>query len=659
VKAKRQKSIAEKAAWQVIVVLLIAMIITYTIAFFVVFKMVFSVNNTISLTALDLYTDYLTEYSNNNHVSIDKNISDKIIQYGDYICSKYETDYIYLYTIDEKSSSITYVATSVLDEKNEENIQNHMIDRHVECELYPDELAVWHGEKKSATITVDNNLGHEITTIALIRDCNGNKIMAGVETSYDYISGKMIKMFSLFALPITLVLICIGLSIYYFMRKRISLPAKEISRKMQEYITDGKQSKSKLVGKGTAEFSMIADAFNSMSDDIKNYVESIKRLSEEKANRNAEFNIAAEIQRGFLSAPEFENEACSIKAMMVPAKEIGGDLYDYIPLGNGRYLVVVADVSGKGVSAALFMSMALTLIRQFAKMGLAPNEIMEKTNNALSENNSRMLFVTAFIGIYDCNDNSFTYSNAGHNLPYKIGGGLKALDNSHGVLMGLFANEAFSSERITLNPGETIFLYTDGVTETLNKEKNFWGVDGLEEALRSYKPSCGASLVEYVYDKATEFSENVCRHDDMTMLSLTAKSNVDLELDFDIHEFEKIKSEILKLAVPHPMKLNLCLVAEEIFINICSYAFDGKSPENEKIGFSLAVSDHVEIRFTDNGQKFNPFDKIEVTDYCDEDFQVGGLGRFLSSSLTDDRKYQYSDGKNIVTLFKYFEEENI
>lgn len=652
-------SVAKKAAWQVLIVLLVAMIILYAGAFFAVSRAVFSVNNSLSLTILDLYTEYLTEYSNNNQVPLDKNISAKIIEYGDFICSKYETDYIYLYTIDEDAGSIRYIAASVLSNKEEKGIKDNMVDRLVECEFFPDELAVWHGVKESATLSYDNSFGHEITTLKLIHDCNGNKIIAAVETSYDYIYNQIFSSFSVLAVSVTLVLICIGISIYYFIRKRISLPAKKISNSMQEYIYDGKHNENKLSVKGNDEFSMIARAFNSMTDDITSYVDSIKTLSEENANRNAELNIAAEIQRGFLPAPVFENEDCSIKAMMIPAKDIGGDLYDYIPLGNGRYLVVVADVSGKGVSAALFMSMALTLIRQFARMGLMPDEILKKTNNALAENNSRMLFVTAFIGIYDSNDYTFTFSNAGHNLPYKICREAQSLDTSTGVLMGIFENEDFTSEKITLNPGETIFMYTDGVTEAINKEKKFWGNDGLEKAIRSYHPFCKKSLIDYIYDKTTEFSENEEQHDDITLLSLTAKSNVELELDYDIHELEKIRAEIIKLSVPHSMKLNLCLATEELFVNICNYAFEGKAPENKKIGFFMSVSDRIEIRFSDNGIRYNPLENIEIPDSDDDDLQIGGLGRFLSSSLTDDAEYQFIDGKNILTLFKYFEEENI
>lgn len=651
-----KKSIAKKAAWQVVTVLLAAMIILWAGAFFVVSKYVYSMNASSSLTVLDLYSEHLTEYSNNNNVPIDENIADIIVQCGDNICDKYGTDYIYLYTIDEETSSITYIAGSVRDVQAKKNFRNNMIGRYVECELYPDEIKVWHGEKESATITINNSLGHEVTTLKLIHDCKGNKIIAGIETSYSYIFKQIISSFVFLAVPVTLVLVCIGVAIYYFIRKRISLPAKEISRSMQEYIVDGNQSKKKLEVKGNDEFSMIAQAFNRMTDDIGSYVESIRTLSEEKANRNAEFNIASEIQRGFLSAPSFENDECSIRAMMAPAKEIGGDLYDYIQLGNGRYLVVIADVSGKGVSAALFMSMALTLIRQFARMGLMPDEIMRRTNNALAENNSRMLFVTAFIGIYDSNDYSFTYSNAGHNLPYKIGGELKILDEGSGILLGIFENETFRSERITLNPGETVFLYTDGITESVNENNCFWGIDGLEKALGSFKRSDGAAIVDYIYNEVSSFGNGVEPHDDITMLALNPKKIIRLELSYDVGEFEKIKSEILRLRIPRSQQLNLCLAAEEIFVNIISYAFDGNAPENEKIEFSLAVSDHIEIHFADSGMPFNPFENVSVPDDGD-DFEIGGLGRYISVSMTDDASYQFSEGKNIVTLFRYIEEE--
>lgn len=656
---KIRNSIAKKVTWQILLVLLVAMVALSSGAYMIVSQTVYRMNNLLSLTALDLYSDYLTEFSNDNQVPLTQDVAEDVIRYGDYICSKYGTDYVYLYMIDEESSSVTYVGNSFSEATAEASKRDHMVGRRVECEFYSDELAVWHGEKDSATITVDNSYGHEIATLTLVKDCRGNRLMAGVETSYDYISDRVIRIFSILAVMVVAVLVCIGVSIYLVVTRRISKPAEKLSRRMQAYITDGRQSEEKLTVKGHDEYAMIADAFNSMTDDIGSYVESIKALSEEQANRKAEFIAAAEIQRGFLPAPAFADNHCAVEAMMVPAKDIGGDLYDYAALGEGKYLAVIADVSGKGTAAALFMSVALTLIRQFAQMGLAPDEILTKTNDSLTERNKNMLFVTAFVGIYSSCDNTFTYANAGHNLPYKIGSRVEPLGGKAGVLLGLFPGETYESQTVPLNPGETVFLYTDGITEAVNSSRQFWGTTRLEAALSESRPNREIGLIDKVYGQVTAFADGAEQHDDITILTLTAKCRTDFTLRYDIRQWETVKGEILKLPLPRPQQLNLCLAAEEIFVNICSYAFNGAAPEGERIALSVTVSNPIELCFIDGGIPYNPLEGITTPDTGDDDFQIGGLGRFLSASLTDDARYEHRNGKNILTLIKYLEEETL
>lgn len=652
-----KNSIAKTVAKRVLLLLLITLLILFTGAWHTVYRIVSEDNSRYAETVLNMFCDALSENSSREQVPVDVEHAGDIIRLGDYFCERCGADFVYVYTIDEEGSSVTYTAAAIAPGALEKNPGDNLVGRRVECELLPEELALWHGEVPVVRMTLDNNYGHEITTLRLVEDHYGNRMIAGVDISYETVIRRIITGFLVFAAVVTAVILILGWAMYFLLKKRISEPAQVISRSMQEYISDGKRSADKLEIRCNDEYAAIASAFNSMTDDIASYVEDITELTRAETNRRTEMDIAAGIQRGLLPAPGADSEECAIRANMVPAKDIGGDLYDYMALGDGRFLTVIADVSGKGVSAAMFMSVTLTLIRQFAKMGLKPSEILRRTNDALAGNNPEMLFVTAFVGIYDSGTRSYTYSNAGHNRPYVIGKELKTLDGAAGVILGLFENEEYVNETVRLQPGDTVLLYTDGITEAVNAERSFFGTAGLETALRQYRVSRSDNPVEYVFNTVRAFSGGAEQNDDITVLSLTVKNRVSLELDCDIREFAKIKQEILGLPVPRPTQLNLCLAAEEVFVNICEYAFDGTAPADEKIGFSMTVSNRIELRFTDGGIPFNPLENIAAAGEYDPDTQIGGLGRLLSFSLSDDAEYKYTEGKNILTLIKYFGEE--
>lgn len=650
-----KKSIAKRMARRFSLILFAALLILILGGFFMVTKTVSADNDKYSSAVLGFYVDSLAGYSLENRIPIDTDHTEYPVSLGDNICRNYGVDFIYIYTVGDNYDSVDYIAASISQGKADKDPGDHLIGYHVECELLPEERALWDGERNSVRVTLDNSYGHEITNLRLMKDCNGNRIIAGVDMSYENVIRRIAVNFLFLVLAVIAVIIGVGVAAYFIISKRISVPAGRISRSMQEYITDGERSDTRLEVTGDDEFAMISSAFNSMTDDIAYYMESTKRLTEEQANRRTELEIASSIQLGFLPPAEMDCPCCSVRAMMTPARDVGGDLYDYIDLGAGRILTVVADVSGKGISASLLMSVTLTLIRQFARMGLPPHEILAKVNDALAENNARMLFVTAFVGIYDSCKGTFTYSNAGHNRPYIVGKTLKKLDGASGALLGIYEGETYVSETVNTESGDIIFLYTDGVTEAVNSFPAFWGNANLEETLRFFRLSGGDNPVEFVYDALKKFAGNAEQHDDITMLALTVRSGVSLELDVNIREFEKIKAEILKLPVSRTMQLNLCLAAEEIFVNICSYAFRGRSTENEKIGFSLKTEGRIELCFTDGGAPFNPFEKINVPDE-DGEMVPGGLGRFITASVTDESGYEYRDGKNILTLVKYYEE---
>ena len=155
---------------------------------------------------------------------------------------------------------------------------------------------------------------------------------------------------------------------------------------------------------------------------------------------------------------------------MTTARVVGGDLYDYRILDNGSVFVAIGDVSGKGITAALFMARAITLLNQYAKLGYSPAKILFEFNNDLAAHNPNMMFITAFVAVYDPKTGELTYSNAGHNYPYILSGKLTALNTDNGIMAGSFEDVVFPEYAVKMKPGDCLFMYTDGVTEAENKK---------------------------------------------------------------------------------------------------------------------------------------------------------------------------------------------
>jgi len=273
------------------------------------------------------------------------------------------------------------------------------------------------------------------------------------------------------------------------------------------------------------EFGTLAAAFNKMTVELQEYINNLARVTAEKERIDAELNVATQIQSAMLPCifPPFPDSAeFDIYATMVPAKEVGGDFYDFFLIDENRLAVVIADVSGKGVPAALFMVITKTLIKSNALSGQAPREVFETVNNLLCENNEAGMFVTAFMGILDIPTGIFTYVNAGHNLPLlKHGGGQFAwLPVRSGFVLAGMEGISYEQDEIQLSPGDTVFLYTDGVTEAVDGENNLFTAARLLAASNLCRDSGPKELLLSVKGEIDKFAGGAEQADDITMLAL-------------------------------------------------------------------------------------------------------------------------------------------
>ncbi|HPR34015.1 MAG TPA: fused response regulator/phosphatase [Prolixibacteraceae bacterium] len=238
-----------------------------------------------------------------------------------------------------------------------------------------------------------------------------------------------------------------------------------------------------------------------------------------------DLNVAREIQMGILPKvfPPFPNRSdFDIFASMTPAKEVGGDFYDFFMINNELLGFVIGDVSGKGIPAAIFMAVSRTLIRATGLKGMSAGECMHYANNLLCNESVSSMFVTVFYGILNTKTGEIEYANAGHNPPYLLRSNstIEKLESTGDIILGCFENQPFVSRKTQLKPGEGILLYTDGITEAFDQQDEEYGDERLVSLLTSLQPLRVEEIVDKIVADVQLFSSGVDQSDDITLLAL-------------------------------------------------------------------------------------------------------------------------------------------
>lgn len=275
------------------------------------------------------------------------------------------------------------------------------------------------------------------------------------------------------------------------------------------------------------EVETLADSFNQMTGQLREYIKNLTAVTAEKERIGAELNVATQIQASMLPCifPAFPDiQEIDIYASMTPAKEVGGDFYDFFLVDDTHLAVVMADVSGKGVPAALFMVIAKTLIKNHTQLGKTPAEVFTAVNEQLCENNDAGMFVTAFMGVLDFSNGKFVYVNAGHNAPLikKASGGFEWLKARPGFVLAGMEGVKYRQAELTLEKGDVFFTYTDGVTEALNHAQELYSDPRLLETLNTdtAKRLEVEELVHYLFQDIKSFANGAEQADDITLLAL-------------------------------------------------------------------------------------------------------------------------------------------
>jgi len=326
------------------------------------------------------------------------------------------------------------------------------------------------------------------------------------------------------AVTVVAALVYSGLSYVKLVRpiKMLNHAAKEVVSNLD----DSKNAEPFRVDIHTGdELEDLADSFAQMDVDLKNHVRKLETVTREKEKISAELNVAAKIQSDMLPSifPPFpEKKEFIIYASMNPAREVGGDFYDFFMIDDTHLGLVIADVSDKGVPAALFMVISKTLLKTRAEFGGTPKEILFDVNNQLCEGNEANLFVTVWMMILDITTGKGFAANAGHEYPIirRDGGQFELLKDKHAMPMAVFPDLKFTEYEIDLRPGDSLFVYTDGAVEAMDADKNQFTTDRLTNALNTVKENDPKKMIDTATEAIDAFVQDAPQFDDTTMLAL-------------------------------------------------------------------------------------------------------------------------------------------
>ena len=438
--------------------------------------------------------------------------------------------------------------------------------------------------------------------------------------------------------------------IFFLIKKVVLNNIDKINNSLAK-ITDGNLNEIVNV-RSNEEFAVLSDDINSTVDTLKRYI----KEADERIDK--ELELARQIQHSALPSvfPPYPNRTdFDIYAQMHAAKEVGGDFYDFYLLGKDKLAFLIADVSGKGIPAAMFMMTSKTLIKSLVESGIEPSEAFTQANNKLCENNDAGMFVTAWLGILDLNTGLLKYVNAGHNPPLikRNGGYFEYICSKPNFFLAGMENIKYQTNEIQLSSGDEIFLYTDGVTEATDISKELFGEDRLIESLNENDNLSVEQLCNKVKSNVDKFVGNALQFDDITMLAvkfnylLSADSVVVLPNNDSMNlVYDFIESKINKLSLDKAIANKIMIVTDEIYSNIVNYS----GATRAKISFSKTDIGII-LTFTDNGKEYNPLTaQSPDTSLTAENRTEGGLGIYIVKKTASRLDYSNKDGLNILKI---------
>ncbi len=389
-------------------------------------------------------------------------------------------------------------------------------------------------------------------------------------------------------------------------------------------------------------------------------------FAEKNQRMEGELEVAQTIQKAMLPKvfpPFFDRRDLNIYGIVDPAKEIGGDLYDFYVRHN-KLFFCVGDVSGKGVPAALVMATTRSLFRSITAHEEEPDAIVRKMNRALCDQNEQNMFLTLFLGVLDCRTGELAYCNAGHNAPVYVpfGHESRAIDVVANLPMGIEPEFEFRAQKMQMAKNDLFFLYTDGLNEAENKRHEQYG----EERMMKHLEKCRTLIadlsprrvVEEMQADVVRFVDGAQQSDDLTMLAIRYQQDA-IIMRNDIQQIPTLAEWIDSLGIPSELNMPVNLALEEAVSNVMLYAYPDVKNGQVLVEFVRSCTDinkpqeQIVFIISDGGTPFDPTQQPPADISLSlEDRAIGGLGIHLVLQLMDEVLYERVDEKNVLTLIK-------
>jgi len=524
--------------------------------------------------------------------------------------------------------------------------------------------ALFRGEpQRDVIISRHPEYGYLATANVAVYDSAGEPVaVVGVDLSMPGILDDL-KHFIAIIVACVVGVVLVGTALSFgFIRRSIIRPISLLSAGAKSMVDNLESGNAFTVDIHTGdEIEELAHSFSQMDEEIRAYIERLSVMTAEKERIGAELSVATQIQADMLPRiyPAFpQRDEFDIYATMTPAKEVGGDFYDFFMVDDDHLMLVIADVSGKGVPAALFMVITKTLLKNSAEQGLSPKAIFEKVNNQLCENNDEGMFVTVWMGMLEISTGRLLCANAGHEDPILIRDGkAEQVRQKHGLVMAYMEDAPYREQEIQLQPGDAIFVFTDGVTEATSGTNELYGRERLLATLNHAAGGTPEALLAAVKADVGAFVAEAPQFDDITMLSLqiAERSGGGLEelktepIPDNLYQVTGFVEDTLGgLGVPMKALMQINVAVDEIYSNIarCSGATELTVACGVQNGRAV-------VRFSDNGVPYDPMARPEPdTTLPLEERGEGGLGIHIVKKTMDSVSYAYRAGYNVLSIEK-------
>ena len=398
------------------------------------------------------------------------------------------------------------------------------------------------------------------------------------------------------------------------------------------------------------EIKNLADSLLLMENKIVDYIEIMKKNVKEKERENAELEIAKKIQLDALPKTVFNDENVTLRTYIMAAREVGGDFYDYFYLDD-KLVVIISDVSGKGVPASLFMMKSKELIKSSLLNNSSLVDAVKNVNNILTINNDENLFVTSFIGVIDFKNNKINYVNAGHERPYIISQGqIIKLDGTSNFVLGGMEDIDYIEDSAEFNTGDILFMFTDGLNESINHSNEEFGYDNIVKVLEENKDSNVDEIIIKMNQALKDFVEDEEAFDDITML--VVRYDDSYKLHFEKKDYSIIESCVDSFNehfndIDPEVKAKVGIVLDELLNNLISY----EKREDLVIDLDFKVQNQeLMIIVKSNGDDYNILKNLHEKKIQSDDEELGGFGISLVYNLSKEVTYDYLDGHSVITI---------